>query len=303
MISHSKSILLKTFCLLCIINLQGQSIGIVRDSTTNEPVPFANIWIDGEQIGTTSNEDGEFYFKKSVLGRHLILSSIGYKPKRFYVNNERETVLLNPDVIQLKEVVVQNRKEKRNIVGEKIKTSDVRLFFFCDGMPYMKARFFPYKDEFLKTPFISSIEIVTSSNIENATFNLRLYTMNEDGKPDKPVYTDNIIVAVKKGRNLTSIDLTERLIEFPKTGLLIAFEYLIIKENVFELTYTTAPDTNKLTKVMYAPLVGTVPSETPKDSWVYKQGVWTNVERNSSSKQKSYANRYDKLAVRVKLTN
>lgn len=296
--------LLNAFLFLIILESKSQSFGIVKDSTTNEPVPFVNIWVNGESIGTTSNEKGEFHFEKSINGKGVVLSSIGYKVKKIAFEKSGETILLIPDIIQLKEVVVNsNKKEKTNTVGEKIKLSDVRLFFFCEGMPYMKARFFPYKEEFSKTPFVSKVDIVTSSSLDNATFNLRLYTMDKDEKPDKPLYNENIIVAVKKGRNLTSIDLTDRLIEFPTTGLLIAFEYLIIEKNEFTLPYTIPPDTVKLFKIVYAPSVGTVPAETAEDSWIYNKGNWKEDDKNSWIKQKGYENKYDKLAIRVTLTN
>lgn len=296
--------LLNALLFLIVLESKSQSFGIIKDSTTNEPVPFVNIWVNGESIGTTSNEKGEFQFEKSVNGKGVVLSSIGYKVKKISFVKNGETILLIPEIIQLKEVIINgSKKEKKNTLGENIKPSGVRLFFFCDGMPYMKARFFPYKDEFSKTPFLSKVEIVTSSSLDNATFNLRLYTMGKDKKPDKPLYNENIIVAVKKGRNLTSIDLTDRSIEFPTTGLLIAFEYLIVEKNEFTLPYTIPPDTAKLYKIVYAPSVGTVPAETANESWIYNKGNWKEDDKNSSIKQKGYENKYDKLAISVTLTN
>jgi len=297
-------------CLLVISTIsfsfsesKSQSFGIVKDSVTNDPVPYVNIWLDGESIGTTTNENGEFSFKSNLNGRKVILSSIGYKTKEVVISSKQEIIFLKPEIIQLKEVIIKSNKSKTKLITEKFKTTDVRLFFFCDGMPYMKARFFPYREEYSKTPFISKIDVVTNSNIENATFNLRLYTIDEKGNPIQSVYSENIIVTVKKGRNLTSIDLADRSIEFPTTGLLVAFEYLIVKQNEFTLRYNIPPDTVKLTKVAYNPSVGSIAAKSNKNSWLYKNGKWQKDDKNADLKLRVYDNRFDQLAVGVTLMN
>jgi hypothetical protein len=296
-------LLVFSILLLSLYELRGQSFGIVKDSATNAPLPFVNIWIKGEPLGTTSNENGEFSFNIDLTGKKVVFSSIGYKTKEIVITRNQETVLLETEIIQLKEVVIRSNKLRSKLISEKFKTTDVRLFFFCDGMPYMKARYFPYKDEYSKTPFISKVDIVTNSYIENATFNLRLYTIPAEGSPIQSVYSENIIVSVKKGRNLTSIDLTEKLIEFPITGLLVAFEYLIVKQNEYMLSYNIPPDTSKLKKIVYAPSVGSMPADSNQNSWIYKDGIWQKDNRNTDVKQRLYKNRFDQLAIGVTLTN
>ena len=34
--------------------------GVVKDSITGEPIPFVNIWVENETIGTTSETNGSF---------------------------------------------------------------------------------------------------------------------------------------------------------------------------------------------------------------------------------------------------
>ena len=43
--------------------LSAQIKGVVKDSITGKPIPFANIWVENENIGTTSKEDGTFEIK------------------------------------------------------------------------------------------------------------------------------------------------------------------------------------------------------------------------------------------------
>lgn len=70
------------FCLSNIFGQNGQVTGIVTDATNNEVVPFANIVVDGTQIGTTSDFDGKFLITGLEPGYiNLRISFIGYKQK------------------------------------------------------------------------------------------------------------------------------------------------------------------------------------------------------------------------------
>ena len=40
--------------------------GIVRDSITNEPLPYVSILLKGTTIGTTTGIDGDFYLTTSA---------------------------------------------------------------------------------------------------------------------------------------------------------------------------------------------------------------------------------------------
>lgn len=108
-------------CLLVISTIsfsysesKSQSFGIVKDSVTNDPVPYVNIWLHGESIGTTTNENGEFSFKSNLNGRKVILSSIGYKTKEVVISSKQEIIFLKPEIIQLKEVVIKVINRKQN---------------------------------------------------------------------------------------------------------------------------------------------------------------------------------------------
>ncbi len=55
--------------------------GKILDKNTNEPLPFANILIDGTNFGTTSDNNGNFTFEGIKPGFiKLKASFVGYKP-------------------------------------------------------------------------------------------------------------------------------------------------------------------------------------------------------------------------------
>ncbi|MFI0427804.1 MAG: carboxypeptidase-like regulatory domain-containing protein, partial [Flavobacterium sp.] len=40
--------------------------GVVKDSLSGEPIPFVNIWVENENIATTSEIDGSFFLETKL---------------------------------------------------------------------------------------------------------------------------------------------------------------------------------------------------------------------------------------------
>lgn len=91
----------------------GQVIkGSVIDKAKTKPIPFVNLLVEGTQIGTTSNDEGQFELNTSKLNTYftLIVSAIGYKTKRVRCSKEAKNppllIQLEENIKELKEVVV-----------------------------------------------------------------------------------------------------------------------------------------------------------------------------------------------------
>ncbi|MBK8946196.1 MAG: TonB-dependent receptor [Ignavibacteriae bacterium] len=84
--------------------------GIILDSQTNEPLPFANIGVNNSSLGTSSDADGNFSIKANSQSAELIFSYVGYKTSTIKLENlksdEINFIFLNPISINLQEVTV-----------------------------------------------------------------------------------------------------------------------------------------------------------------------------------------------------
>ena len=85
--------------LLVCISTNAQIKGVVKDSITGKPIPYANIWVKNENIGTTSKEDGTFEIK-TAKDKPLFFSIIGYHSKKTILKSKNE-VLLSQKSIEL----------------------------------------------------------------------------------------------------------------------------------------------------------------------------------------------------------
>lgn len=260
------------FFSLISIELSSQTVGYVVDIKTNNPVPFANIWVENEYIGTTSNRDGSFSIKEKQNDKYLIITSIGYEKQRVKIDSRNLKVLLVPVTYKIPEVFVTPQKKKELKIYTYRKSQIHR--FNAPTVPEIFARFFPYKDEYQNLQFIKAIRIETLSKIESI-INLRFFNINQNGEPGNDILNSNLTIMIRKGRRSTFItNFNNTQIQFPIDGLFIAIEYIIIKDNEYEYDYFDE-ESKKRSKIMgYMPMIGTIKTETSANSWIFRNGKW-----------------------------
>ena len=94
--------------LLVFTNLLSAQIkGVVVDEN-NKPIPYVNIWIENENIGTTSEEDGSFNLDIKNQDKNLIFSAIGFETK-IIKTLETKNVILKSTSIKLEDVVINKK--------------------------------------------------------------------------------------------------------------------------------------------------------------------------------------------------
>lgn len=131
-----KTIINKTMVLLLLVSLAGVQhlfaqtsdfftvSGIVKNQQNKKRVDFANVSLKGSNVGTVTNEDGEFTLKikRAEQSKTIVVSRVGYANKFVSVdesNSDNIVVLLSPQKNLLDEVIVEASVSK-NIVREAI---------------------------------------------------------------------------------------------------------------------------------------------------------------------------------------
>ncbi|MCB0372891.1 MAG: carboxypeptidase-like regulatory domain-containing protein [Muricauda sp.] len=94
--------------------------GVVLDESTGLPIPFVNIGILSESLGTVSNEEGKFHliFKKEVASDAMVqITSLGYVGKKIELEkltgSGNTKIYLKPDITALNEVVVSSERSSK----------------------------------------------------------------------------------------------------------------------------------------------------------------------------------------------
>lgn len=258
------------FFLLGATVARTQISGIVVDSQTKNPVPFVNVWVEFADIGTTADEDGKFQLIKEQKEISLVFSAVGYETKRLEPFKEADTVFLEPMPFELAEVNVGKRQNCELRLG-KIKGKQVSFLQYSkdgkNGKPMIMARYFPNTCN--RPIFLKKVKIKPSASAK-ATFNIRLYSVGEDGAPRDFLYDKNLLNSVGSSVLNKTINLEKLHIPIPETGIFIAIEWLIIEEN------KRRPQTkyNKTAFTFWEPGITAVENPDNTDTWSNSGGHW-----------------------------
>mgnify|MGYP001788184935 CR=1 FL=1 len=103
--------------------VKAQTEGIVKGSLTGLPTEFATIWIENENIRTTTDKDATFIinFSKSKI-IIVLVSDFGTKKLNFA---DRTNIILQPAVYEINEVVIVPKKNKNKIEIGRFKKSKI----------------------------------------------------------------------------------------------------------------------------------------------------------------------------------
>ena len=197
-----------------MLSLQAQTLqGVLKEAGTGETIPYVNIGVVGKNIGTVSDEDGQF--KLVVPPGHsnevLRISMLGFATRDFKVAEieallgNSKTILLSPATVEMEQVVISNRKSHTKVLGNKTESQSTTVGFNNNVLGYeigmiMKIRKSP---SLLKT-FTASI---ASSNNKPVKMRLNFYSLKK-GMPDQLLINKNIIVTAPANNDKLLVDLT-----------------------------------------------------------------------------------------------
>jgi hypothetical protein len=230
--------------------ISAQVKGIVVDEN-DKPIPYVNIWVENENIGTTSEEDGRFSIDTNDKNKNLFFSIIGFEKKTVKVD-EATKVVLQSITNELDEVVIFNKKETKEI---QIGIVENTIFQAFDNGPKNDIKFFPYNPKYNKTKYIKQVKIATDSKIETATIKLHFFAVDENGFPGSELLKKDLIVTIKNGGKSTKIDVSDFNLIMPKKGIFVGFEKLMIENNKLERTSIDRNTNLTVTQKLYYPFV------------------------------------------------
>jgi len=283
------------FFILFSISFSAQTRGVVVDES-GKPISYVNIWVENENIGTTSEENGAFSIAASA-NKNLIFSILGFE-KKVLKASEASNVIMKAASFQLDEVVVARHFETKKIEIGTINNSVLEAF---DNGPRIDVKFFPYEAAYKKTKFIKKVSILTDSRIDNATVKIHFYKADANGFPGEELLTKDYIVNIQKGVVRNGFDLTELNLKMPKSGLFIGFEKLLISKNKLEKTIVNSNTQKTSIQVIYYPLV--LYNYGERDYlYTFSGGKW-NRQTNDKSQGASGKIKVYEPAINLVLTN
>ena len=209
---------------LFLNNLFGQKI-VVVDSVNKKPIAFVSVRFNKEN-GTYTDENGTFELNKTAKDT-LIFSHISFDELVLKATNIKDTIIMSPNAIIIKEITVTNGKESIKYIDFPKKKSSYGSFpVFAKSeiislvipnsensnatikkinFNFSKNKSTP-QNESIRTAFRVNIYNAKNKKVKEKIFSSETYTINTT-KKDK-----------------IEIDLTNESIEFSENGIFISIE-------------------------------------------------------------------------------
>ena len=221
---------------LVVMAGQAQQTMTVKDSITNEPIPFVSVYF-GNDTGGYTDEKGAIAIPNEA--EQIWLSHICYETKSISkITADSQTIILVPKSINLDEVAISARIPKR------IKTTEVGSMKAKTQTKHKGANgfemalFIPYDSTWTETPYIHSIlasldysthylvftEIKTPI-YATLRFDLRLPDAKTGAPKDESLINGGIILPSGQRLSKNGISLS-RPIHFPQTGVFVVVEWI-----------------------------------------------------------------------------
>ena len=221
---------------LVVMAGQAQQTMTVKDSITNESIPFVSVYF-GNDTGGYTDENGKITIPNEA--EQIWLSHICYETKSISkITADSQTIILVPKSINLDEVAISARIPKR------IKTTEVGSMKAKTQTKHKGANgfemalFIPYDSTWTETPYIHSIlasldystHYLVFTEIKNpiyATlrFDLRQTDAKTGAPKDESLIDGGIILPSGQKLGKDGISLT-RPIPFPQTGVFVVVEWI-----------------------------------------------------------------------------
>jgi hypothetical protein len=261
--------------------------GQIIDSESGVGLPYTNIMVLNNSIGTTSNINGYFELDldDSYKDDSLVISYMGYNTLIVSINQiGQNPIKLLQQPYEINEVVVKaSGKKVKDIYINKFRKNKCMLRYSRSPFDSIGTVLIPYRPkeptiEALYIPYIEDYERMKIKEIllyvcnlkDSSYFRLRIYNSTESGIPDKDLLITPLNIKVSERNQLLKINLEEYNFTIPKQGIFIGFELLIIPENL-----TTIKNNLGKTAIVYSPFLYQIPSKTIGDYWIFSKGKWS----------------------------
>ena len=202
--------------LLLAYNIQAQFITAkVLDAETRQPLPFVNIGVLNKNLGTVSDEYGDFLLELNpeFLLDTLRFSMIGFGKKDFVVQDylaqekPENIILLKEEALLLEGVTVvrkKNKKYKRKILGNKTESKTLVGGFTSNDL----GNEIGFICRIRNSPtFVEAFNLSIAKNTYGSVrFRLNFYSLNQ-GMPNENLLDETIMIETDIESGRVSIDL------------------------------------------------------------------------------------------------
>jgi len=169
--------------------------GRILSSLDNKGIPWVNIGITGKNIGTVTDEDGNFILNvpEEFKDDSVMISAIGYVAKTVHVhefhNDAIDSIYLEPATYDLPEISVRYHRASKAVLGNPMETASLKSGFSENELGSELGIMISTKKHALIQDIVLNIAVCTYDSV---FYRLNIYRVNngsiEENILTRPVY-------------------------------------------------------------------------------------------------------------------
>ena len=223
--------------------------GVIVDSTNKTMVDYANIGIEGKNLGTVSNDSGYFELEipDKFLKDSLTFSRIGYATQQIFIGEliKQNNLEINftPKTTEIQEAKIVSRKLKHRTRGNKVRKSVIKAWyaFYADpdrlGHEVGTVIHIPNKKVFLKNFNFQ----ISSMYADSVRLRLNIYDFKDELIGDN-LLNRNFYFVVRNN------DIGDYHIDLSELKIFVSNDIFVSIENVAGYTSSMPAPKNNNTK-------------------------------------------------------
>lgn len=206
---------------------------ILIDASTHDPLSYVAIYSKtNPTIGIYSGEDGTFVLPASLPASDtVVFSLLGYQTYSMVAHQviKSDTLYLHEEPLQLPDLTISPKKEKRIMMGPKSSKGNLRLGSRLSSWYSELAVLF--KPPVSSPLYINSLEVYLlndEANAQEGYVRVAMYTVGENQFPAEPLINRSFLIKVVPRRlfgKWYSVDLSDIQLQVPEAGMFVAVEF------------------------------------------------------------------------------
>lgn len=195
------------------VNAQTNLTGFIHDDSSGNGIPYVNIGVLYQGVGTVTDTTGKFVFllKNDYTQDSVRISSIGYQSKTLSVPAfkkllETDSVIsLSPVSTLLPEVAIANRKLKKETIGNDTQSESFTIGFSSN----LLGNEVGVRMKIKKPTKINAFNTyIVKNEYGKVKFRLNIYDI-KDGSPNRSILKENIFIETDIKSGPLSVDLSQ----------------------------------------------------------------------------------------------
>lgn len=196
----------------------------IRDSKTDEVIPYATVYSFLNHTGYIADDSGKFCI---INPQEILITALGYNDLSTKLSNMEIIYLVRKD-IQLNEVLVLKSKESYKKVSFKSGQHKLVSNGYSPNSSFPIAQYFDNQFSEHSTFESIEVELLPRKDLSDIiSYRLRLRILSSlDGLPNEDLLNENLIIDVGVDDESFKLDVLPYNLELPKNGFWVAVQTL-----------------------------------------------------------------------------